>query len=206
MLSADELVSKYESYTDEELYAIYANISGYSADAQKAFDVVLQKRGGIEKIVSSLNEKQHIQNEIRRIEKETEESVKNGFDAVFIKRSISSTILSAAEVDSIVNRKFELVDAEIADKKITSKTITGSIAGGLVASLVNGAAWGLILIYTNTYSPILFIGSLFTCYAIVKLFTRQSGKNAVVLITSIIAAFLAFAVGSLVYMAIGYRG
>jgi hypothetical protein len=206
MLSIDELISKYESYTDEELYAIHANISGYSADAQKAFELVLHKRGGIEKIISNLNEKLNIQNEVRRVEKETEESVKNGFDAVFIKKSISSTILSAEEIDSIINRKFELVDAEIADKKITSKTITGSIAGGLVASLVNGAAWGLIFIYTDTYSPILFIGSLFTCYAIVKLFTKQSGKNAVVLITSIIAAFLAFAAGSLIYTIVGYRG
>jgi hypothetical protein len=144
MLSADELVSKYESYTDEELYAIHANISGYSEDAQKAFDTVLQKRGGIEELISRLKEKQVIQNEVRRIEKETEESVKNGFDAAFIKKSSSSTILSAEEVDSIINRKFELVDAEIADKKITSKTITGSIAGGLVASLVNGIAWGLM--------------------------------------------------------------
>jgi hypothetical protein len=62
------------------------------------------------------------------------------------------------------------------------------------------------LLFTDTYSPILFIGSLFTCYAIVKLFTKQSGKNAVVLISSIVAAIAAFAVGPLLYMMIGYMG
>jgi hypothetical protein len=206
MLSVDELISKYESYTDEELYAIHANISGYSEDAQKAFDTVLQKRGGIDVIISRLKEKQEIQKEKRRIEQETAESGQSGFDEAFIKKAISSAILPANEVEKIITTKYSQVEAGIADKKITSKTITGSIAGGLVASLVNGIAWGLIFIYTDTYSPILFIGSLFTCYAIVKLFTKQSAKNAVVLITSIVAAFLAFAVGALIYMAVGYRG
>jgi hypothetical protein len=188
------------------LYAIHLNMDGYSADAQKAFEVVLQKRGGIEQLTSNLRQKQVIQNEIRRIEQETAESMQSGFDEAFIKKAISSSILPAAETDVIISRKFSESEAALADKKITSKTIAGSIAGGLAASLVNGAAWGLLLIYTDTYSPILFIGSLFTCYAIVKLFTRQSGKNAAVLITSIVAAVLAFAIGSLLYKLVGFRG
>jgi hypothetical protein len=130
MLSVDELISKYESYTDEELYAIQANISGYSADAQKAFDTVLQKRGGIDAVINRLKEKQAIQNEIRRIEQETAESRQNGFDETFIKKSISSAILSAEEVDNIVNRKFELVDAAIADKKSLQKQLPAVLQAG----------------------------------------------------------------------------
>jgi TPP-dependent trihydroxycyclohexane-1,2-dione (THcHDO) dehydratase len=117
MLSVAELILRYESYTDEELHLIHTNISSYSSDAQKAFDTVLQKRGGIEKLNSRLTEKQVIQNEVRKVEQETAESMQSGFDEAFIKKAITSTILPAAEMDKIISQKYYEAEAVIADKK-----------------------------------------------------------------------------------------
>jgi hypothetical protein len=206
MLSTGDFIKKYELYSDEELYEVHATITGYSDEAQQAFETVLLQRGGIEGVISRLKEKQARQIEINRIEREAEKLAAAGFDAEFIRQGTASHLLTADEVHKITENKYAQAEAEKADKKITSRTIAGSIGGGLLSAAAGGTAWGLLLIYTQAYSPILFIGLFFVCYAVVKLCTRQSDKNTVVLIAAIAATLLAVGIGFGLYGLIGFRG
>ena len=97
MLSVSDFVSKYEKYNDQELHDVYLNIEGYSNEAKEALNIVLEKKGGLESIVKRLEEKQVIDNEIKRIAKETAELGEQGIDSSFIKTTTSSKIFLSSK-------------------------------------------------------------------------------------------------------------
>lgn len=205
MLSVADFISKYEKYTDEELYDVHINIDGYSTEAKQALAKVLESKGGLEPILKRLEEKQIIENEIKRITKETEELGSQGIDSSFIKTTTSSKILSAEKVKELIDNKYIEVEQELEDKKIKPRTIVGSIIGGGIASLVGGILWGEQLIYSHRAFYILGIGLALLCYGIIKFVTKQSKNNTVVFVATVISFLCALIIGQLLYEAIGYR-
>ncbi len=47
MLTTKDFIDKYEAYSDNELYLIYKNVSNYSDEANKALNIVIDKKGGL---------------------------------------------------------------------------------------------------------------------------------------------------------------
>ncbi|MGE5109119.1 MAG: hypothetical protein ACM3H8_16395 [Sphingobacteriales bacterium] len=205
MLSVSDFVSKYQNYSDEELYDVHLNINGYSDEAKKALSIVLENKGGIDPLLKRLEEKRIVDNEIKRIKKETAELGSQGIDSSFIKATTTSDILSAEKVNEIIDNKYVEVETELADKKINPRTIVGSVIGGGIASLVGGILWGLQMIYSQRIFYMLFVGLILLCYGIIRLSTKQSKKNTVVVIATIASTILAVLIGQLLYEMIGYQ-
>ncbi len=205
MLSISDFILKYENYTDEELHDVYLNQETYSDDAQKALQIVLEKKGGVEPLLKRLEEKRIVENEIQRIKRETAQLGSNGVDPSFIKTTTASNILSPEKVNEIIDNKFAEVERELEDKKIKPRTIVGSIIGGAIASIIGGTLWGLQMIYSHRIFYILGIGLALLCYGIIKGATKQSKNNKVVLIASIISIILAILFGQFLYQIFGYR-
>jgi hypothetical protein len=205
MFTIKDFVDKYEDYTDDELIGIYHKMGDYSEEAQEALKIVIQNKGGLEALVKRLEEKQILANEVGRIAKETAEFGSKGFDASFIKKMTNSAILSPEAVDQIIDNQYSVVQLELEDKKIKPRTVFGSLIGGAIASLIGGVLWGLQMIYSKRIFYILFIGLVLLCYGIIKISTKQSKKNSVVLIATIISVVLALIIGQLLYEIIGYR-
>jgi hypothetical protein len=205
MFTIKDFVAKYEDYTDEELIDIHHKMADYSQEAQEALKIVIQNKGGLEALVKRLEEKQILANEVGRIAKETAEFGSKGIDVSFIKKMTNSDILSAEAVDQIIDNQYSVVQLELEDKKIKPRTVFGSLIGGAIASLVGGVLWGLQMIYSKRIFYILFVGLVLLCYGIIKISTKQSKKNSVVLIATIISVVLALLIGQLLYEIIGYR-
>lgn len=205
MFTIKDFVDKYEDYTDDELIGIYHKMGDYSEEAQEALKIVIQNKGGLEALVKRLEEKQILANEVGRIAKETAEFGSKGIDASFIKKMTNSAILSPEAVDQIIDNQYSVVQLELEDKKIKPRTVFGSLIGGAIASLIGGVLWGLQMIYSKRIFYILFIGLVLLCYGIIKISTKQSKKNSVVLIATIISVVLALIIGQLLYEIIGYR-
>jgi hypothetical protein len=205
MFTTKDFVAKYEDYTDEELIDIHHKMADYSQEAQEALKIVIQNKGGQEELEKRLEEKQILANEVGRIAKETAEFGSKGIDASFIKKMTNSDILSPEAVDQIIDNQYSVVQLELEDKKIKPRTVFGSLIGGMIASLVGGVLWGLQMIYSKRIFYILFIGLVLLCYGIIKISTKQSKKNSVVLIATIISVILALIIGQLLYEIIGYR-
>lgn len=206
MLSTADFVQKYESYTDEELHAVYLNQAGYSDEAIKALEIVLENKGGLDALLKRLEEKHIVEKEIHRIRKETAELGSKGIDSSFIKSTTASGILSPEKVNEIIDSQYAEVERALDDKRIKPRTIAGSIIGGLTASIIGGILWGLQMIYSNRIFYILGIGLALLCYGIIKLATRQSKNNIVVLVASIISIALAVFFGEMLYAIYGYQG
>lgn len=205
MLSIPDFVLKYETYTDEELYEIYRTQDGYSNEAQEALKIVLEKKGGAEALLKRIEEQRIVEKEIQRIKKETAQLGTNGVDASFIKKTTTSTILSANQVSEIVDSKLEEVNLELEDKKIKPRTIVGSIIGGAIASVVGGVLWGVQIIYVHRIFYIFGFGLALLCYGIIKGATKQSKNNTVVLIATVISILLALLIGQLMFEVFGFR-
>ena len=205
MLTVQDFIAKYETYTDEELFQINATISDYSEEAKNALEAVLKKRGGLETITKGLEDKAFIAKETTRVEKEVTKLSGKGTNADFLKTLIKSDILPEEQVHDIIDTKFAEVEAEEEDMKIKPRTVFGSIIGCGIASVVGGILWGLEMIYSNRIFYILVFGLAVLCYGIIKFLTKQS-KNDLVIIATVIAVILALGIGRILYNIIGYQG
>lgn len=206
MFTVSEFVQKFEKYSDEELLDIHSNIEGYSDEARIALNTVVENKGGLSVLLKGLKEKEDILREQKKIQKEVIELGSAGFDISFMKNSITSSILSQQEVFTLIENQHELLQSDIADKQVTSKTISKSILGGLLASIIGGVLWGLQMIFSNAIFFIFGIGLVLLCYGIVRMFTKQSKQNTAVFIATLVSIILALVIGQLLFEIVGYKG
>ncbi|HEY6902299.1 MAG TPA: hypothetical protein VI233_16700, partial [Puia sp.] len=101
MLSKQDFVEQYEGYTDEQLYHIYSNADDYSPEAQEALIIIIEKKGGLDRLTHSVTNRQKIVGEINRIGQETAKMLRNGVDPDFIRSVMASEILESEEVTTI---------------------------------------------------------------------------------------------------------
>ena len=203
MFSTDQFVSTYESYTDEQLFEIHSNLENYSDEAREALNIIINKRGGLDKLIKRMDDKDKISAEIQRIEYETSKFKVQGVDSSFVKKFISSTILPENQVHEIIEKRFAQLQIEEEDKSVKPRTIYGSVIGGIIASILGGGLWGLQLITMQRIMVILLIGLVLLCYGIIRLFTRQSRKNIVVLISTVISVIVSILIGQILFEIIG---
>ena len=203
MLSTNDFISQYETHTDEELYTIYMDKDGYSPEAQEALMIVLQKKGGLNELIHRLQEKQVYNNEVNRIGRDVVKMGQKNVDIDFIKTVMTSTILPPEKVNEIIEQAFEIATLDKEDRKIKPRTIVGSILAAILASVAGGILCSLALIYGPRRMSLMIVGILIfglilLCYGIVRLFTRQTQKNIVVLIATIISVVLSISIGEFI--------
>jgi hypothetical protein len=206
MLTQEDFILKFDSYTDEELYMVHAEIDNYSIDAQKALEIVLQKKGGLDGVIERLKEKKALLEEYRRIEKEVTAFTAGGSDFSLIKTLVKSDKLTQDQLNDTVQSAYAKAVKEAEDRKINPRTIWGSIIGGGIASIIGGILWGLQIIFSHRIFYIFIIGLALLNYGIIKILTRQSKNNNVVLIATAISIIVAILIGMLLYQIAGYRG
>ena len=206
MLTVEDFTSKFDKYSDLELYAINKDINNYSDEAKQALEVILLKRGGIDLIERKLKDEAVVQNEKRRVATEAATLRMNGVDAEFLKKTTTSSILSNEELNSIIDTNVAVAEFHLEDKKIDSNFIVKCILACAVASLFGGAFISLQFLYLGATSVLMVIGLALICYGVVKWVTKKSYNNAAVVIASLLAFVLSYLLGFLVYSIFGYLG
>lgn len=206
IISIEELIIKYESYSDIELYSIYINAANYSEDAGKAANIVIEKKGGFDGLLKRLEEKAAVESEKQRIANETTKFVQEGVDASFLIDKTESSLLSKAEVNEIIQTYGAKSLAGVEDKKVNSETVIKSVVGGGIASLFGGAFASLQFIYFGATSYLMIVWVALICYGVVKFVTKKSYNNTAVLLASFIAFMLSYLLAYGAYMLIGYLG
>lgn len=202
----DELISRYSQYSDSELMKVYLNKDGYTEDARKALEIVLERKGGIkllkeryEKIVEKENEKLKIHEKVIKLYEE-------GLTQNDINSRLDSGILSINEIKEITETIYNSFEANKKDEEIKSSTVIGSILGGIIGGTLGGILWGLQIIYSGRIIYIFAIGLFFISYGFIKFFTKQSRNNIVVFIVTILSVIFALFLGFYIYEIFGYYG
>lgn len=206
MFTTEDFITKYQSYSDEELYSIYSNAANYSEDAGKALNIVVEKKGGLESLIKRLEDKIVIQNEKIRIGNEAVKFGLEGVDASFLKNTTNSSILSKEEVNEIIETNTAKASAFVEDKKVNSETVVKSIIGCGLASVLGGAFASLQFIYFGATSMLMVMGVALICYGTVKLVTKKSYNNTAVLLASFAAFVLSYSLAYVAFLIFGYLG
>ncbi len=206
MLTVNDFIAKYESYSDEELYVIYRTMDNYSEEAREALTIVIDKKGGLASLTERLQAKAVIADEKQRIAREATKLGLGGVDASFIKNTTSSAILSEEEVNAIIDTNAGKASLIVEDRKVNSDTVVKSIVGCVVASLAGGIFASLQFVYFGATSAIMIIGTALICYGVVKLVTKKSFNNTAVFVSSFLAFMLSYLLGYLALFIFGYQG
>ena len=202
MFTVADFKLKYAAASDEDLYDIQANPESYSAEAVEAAKVVIEDRGGLTAIENKLAARHQVRAEANRIRHEVEGLFKPAIDDAFLMKMITSEILTPEQVHEVVNRKLVQLRAEHTDTTIKPRTVYGSLLGLVVASLVGGIL--IILLLDQKRIPLFLLMGIFALnYGIIKLMTRQSHKNVIVLIASVFSVALSYLVAMIIASVIG---
>lgn len=199
MPTVDELVEKYKAYNDKDLYEVYYNIANYSKEAQSAIDIVLKEKGGFETILSRLQEKETLEKETLRVKIEIDKLIRKGASGTLKSTDIPSTLLSEKEISTMIAAQLQEAIEDKEDKKIKPRTLWGSILGGFISGTLGGIVWGIQLIGSHRVFWLLAIGEFLFCTAVISAFTKQSKKNVIVLVTSILATAYAIGLGFVIW-------
>jgi hypothetical protein len=206
MLTLQDFETKYEKYSDEELFSLIKNKDEYNEVAQEALDNVLAKKGGIDTIINRLEAKAVIEEEKKKLTKEITLLSRNGVDASFIKKTTHSAILSSQQLEDLIEINVLKAEAHVEDLKVNGDTISKSVIGFGLASLIGGAFASLQYLYLGATHILLIIGLALVCYAKVKLVTKKSYNNTAVLIASFLAFLFSNIIGYVALSIFGFLG
>jgi hypothetical protein len=206
MLTIKDFIEKYERYSDNELYGVYAHADSYSEDAGKALAIVIERKGGLEALIKRLEAKAVIENEKQRIADEATKLGLEGVDASFIKNTTSSAILTKEETNAIIETHALKAELQTEDRKVNSETVLKSLVGGGLACLAGGAFASLQFVYFGATSLLMVAGTALICYAVVKLVTKKTYDNTAVLLSAFIAFIISYLLGYGSLYIFGYQG
>lgn len=202
----EELIERYSQYTDSELIQIYNNKSGYTEEAKKALEIVINEKGGIDLIQSRNTANIEKQNEKSKLNEEIKKMYDEGMTINDISMRLSASTLSQEEIDEVVNQKFNFLEEQKNDLSVNSGTIIGSVFGGLLGGIIGGILWGLQMIYSGRMFYIFLLGLFFISYGFIKLLTKKSRNNIAVFIATALSVLFALMLGIYMYDYYGYQG
>jgi hypothetical protein len=206
MFSKNDFLEKYRQCSDAELMKMYQGRSSYSAEAQDAMLEVIHEKGGIEKLTERLESQEIIVAEIKRLKTEIHQLNNKYTDLEFMKKMVHSGILTPEQLDQLIEAAYQEAEEERDDQAIKPRTVNGSIFGGAFAAITGGVLWGLMLMYSEKQFIFFIAGLALYCFFWIRIATKQSIKNQVVIIATIISTLLALGIGAGIYKFYGYRG
>jgi hypothetical protein len=206
MPTVEELVDKYQALEDDELLEIYSKKDEYSEEAQQAFNIVIKRKGGLEQFKNRIESQISFNKESLQLSQDIDKLIKQGFEDIEIREKLKFKFHTAKQVDDLISSIRTGLEKEKSDRKIKPRTILGSLIGGAIGGTIGGIIWGVQMVYSGHIFFIIGIGIALLNYILIKSFTKQSRKNIIVLIFTILATLFALLLGQLIYELIGYKG
>lgn len=206
MPTLEEIIERYQQYSDEELTEVYSKIGEYTNEAKEALEIVIKEKGGIESLKERIEKQLEIEREVSRIKVEITKLLNQGRNSFEIKENIKLNNITTIHLDKIIVEVSTKFEQEKADKQINPRTILGGIIGGVIGGTIGGILWGVQMVYSNHMVFIFLIGLAILSYAFIRLFTRQSKKNKIVLVLTAVSVIYALILGQIIFEIFGYVG
>ena len=180
----------YKKFSYDDLIESYTNFIEYSGKANPEILNEIENRGGMEKFQKAIENKKQYRIEINRISKEVRELSNEYKDLDFIKQFVKSDILNQEDLDNYIVLKFNENRKIIADRVINSKTIIGSFIGALIGGFLGFLFLLLSSLFFKAFIYFLIIVAYLICYFSIRILTKQSASNIIVLISAVIGTII----------------
>jgi hypothetical protein len=112
---------------------------------------------------------------------------------------IQTKNIDSLELERLIEEVSESIQSEEADLKVSSRTIFGGLFGGFIGGTIGGILWGLQMVFSKHIFYIFGFGLVILSYAFIRLFTKQSKKNIVILVMTCISVLYALFLGQVIY-------
>ena len=189
-------MNTYLSFSDDELIEAYTSMISYSGKITDDLQFAIDQRGGMESFKKQMGYKKIHQQEIKRISGEVFALTSEETNVDFVKKLITSNILSKEELASVVEKKFKESQEYKKDREVSTGTLTKSLLGLLAGLIVGGTLWALSIYFFEEVYYLLIVPIYIINYFLIRLITKQSRANPVVFLACLFST-----VGSVV---IGY--
>ncbi len=200
MQTTQELIDRYDGYSDEELYAMFAQIDQYTPEATEALEHVVKQKGGIDALKKRLQLQAETMQEIERLVGETRKLLLAGTPPEQVKQLLaSSQVLSQDRIVKIVDDCVATLERQTNDRKIKPRTLLGSLVGGLLGGSIGGIVLGVSLIQSDRIFVLFLLGLVLLSYGFIRGFTRQSSSNSVVAVATVLASLYGLGLGWVLY-------
>ncbi|MBK9485156.1 MAG: hypothetical protein IPO01_08040 [Chitinophagaceae bacterium] len=189
----------YKNYKDEDIIRAYSTMMSTSGEINPDLANAIQNRGGIDyfKRIMELRKSQPL--EISRLQNEVQSLTTPETNYDFVRNLISSKYLSVDDLNIFVKRVFDEQRASLIDKAITQTTIVKSLTGLIFGSIFGTLFWwGILYIFKQPFIfviPVVFMIG----YFIIKRISKQSFKNPVVLVASVLSAIISLVAGQFLF-------
>ncbi len=203
MLTVNDFLAQYKNYSDEQLLEIYRHLNDYSAEAQEALTLAMEGKGGLQKLEESLQQKKLKEVEHQRLQREIDNHYRNNRNVDSLKSTIVSEVFTAPETRQIIEKRFKELETQSKDENVTPKTVSGSIIGGLLGSVIGGGLLGYFLIETHRLFLFFILGLAIINYGFIRFFTKQSKANTVVMIAVVLSTICAVLIAQLLLNTFG---
>ncbi len=202
-MTRETFIETYTGYSDDQLLQVYHSLNDYSDEAKEAFHAVIQGRGGIEALQEIEKTNSDASTEIIRISQEVRRLTAKNVDLEFLYKMIPSGVFDESKTRLIIEQVFDRRNKELDDQKIRPQTVFGGVFGAIIGGLIGGVVWGLQMMWSGRVFGIILIGIVLLCYGSVKLVTKQSYKNAAVIIFTVVSLVLALFIGQMMFLIFG---
>jgi hypothetical protein len=199
MPTKEELIKIYRNYDDEKLIELYGDIDSYTEEAKFALAQVITEVGGLGPLKLRTAEKEKVTSEKHRIAHKANKLFNKNQSIEEVKQSVQSDLLSQQELILIIEDCHETYVSIQADKRIKPKTFIGGIIGGLLGGTISGCLLGYYMIVSGMVYSFVLLFVILACYFFVWLFTKQSRRNVVVVICTVVSVAYALVLGQVVY-------
>lgn len=190
----------YKNYKDEDIIRAYSTMMSTSGKITSDLANAIQNRGGIDYFKRIIELRKSQPDEISRLQNEVLSLTTAETDYTFVRNLISSKHLSVDDLDIFVKRVFSEQRSSQIDRAITKTTFVKCLTGLLMGS-ISGTIfwWGVLYIFKQPFIfviPIVFMIG----YFIIKTISKQSFKNPVVFIASLLSAIISLVTGHFLFL------
>jgi hypothetical protein len=188
----------YNNFSDEELIEAYKSMVAYSGKANDEMQKAIEQRGGIESFTKKIETQKEHRVERDRVTKEVYDLTNTESDLAFVRKLITSSILSEKELDELVAERFMNYQALLKNKTVNAQTIWGSAIGVVVGSIVGSLFLILATRLLDGLFYFLLIPTYIINYFILRLLTKQTRENVVIFFATFIATIFSMLLALLI--------
>lgn len=180
----------YNKFTDDELIEAYTTMIDYSGKADESILKEINQRGGLDKFLKEIEQKNINKAESDRVLNELIKLNKEGLSLDEIKSNISSELWTKQHLNAFIENRYIKHQLFLNDKSIDKELILKSILGIAIASF---AGTGLILLIVIVFKFAhfgLLVPVYFLSYMVIKGFTGKTHNNGIVFIAGLISTII----------------
>lgn len=185
----------YETYTDKDLIDAYNSMLEYSGEPSKDMKNAIELRGGMDWFKRKIESENRLKQETDRISKEVYSLVSPETNIEFITKVIKSDILTTDQLNELIEKKYNLYQNVVNNRRITQKTIAGCIIGIITGLLCGGFALQFLFKESMVLAFFCLILIYLFSYLIIWLLTKQRRSNWLVFLSCFLATVGAFILG-----------